>query len=146
MGGRDGSGAGKGSGPGGGDGSDGGKGNKGRAGLPEGGKSDLTGPFAWNRLKEYPGSTDVVLLRRPTPVITPEAQANKVRGEVLLRATFHADGRITDIEVVRPVPYMTESAIYSLEHSTFRPATINGKPVTVFNLIVRINVTASAER
>jgi TonB family protein len=97
-------------------------------------------------LKQHPGSTGIVWLRRPTPVTTPEAQANKVKGEVLLRATFQVDGRVTNIEVIRPVPYMTESAIYALEHSTFRPATINGKPITVFNVPVRININTVEER
>ena len=141
LGGGKGTGAGKGTGPGGGDGGGGGKGNKGQAGLPEGSEGAITGPINWNRLRELPGSAGIAWLRRPTPVTTPEAQANKVKGEVLLRATFQADGRITNIEVIRPVPYMTESAIYALEHSTFRPATVNGKPVTVFNVPVRINVT-----
>jgi TonB family protein len=141
LGGANGSGAGnKGNGPGSGDGRDGGKGSKGSAGLPEGSEGAITGPIDWKRLKEFP-STGITWLRRPTPVTTPEAQANKVRGEVLLRATFQADGRITNIEVIRPVPYMTESAIDALERSTFRPATINGRPITVFNVPVRINVT-----
>jgi TonB family protein len=142
LGGTNGSGAGnKGNGPGSGDGRDGGRGSKGSAGLPGGTEAALTGPFNWNRLQEMPGSKGITWLRRPTPVTTPEAQANKVRGEVLLRATFQADGRITNIEVIRAVPYMTESAIDALERSTFRPATVNGRPVTVFNVPVRINVT-----
>jgi outer membrane biosynthesis protein TonB len=142
LGGANGSGAGsKGNGPGGGDGSGGGKGDKERAGIPTGTEAAPTGPIDWSRLKDYPGSTAIAWLRRPTPVTTPEAQANKVRGEVLLRATFRADGTITDIEVVRPVPYMTDSAIDSLARSKFRPATVRGVPVTLRNVLVRINVT-----
>jgi hypothetical protein len=142
LGGANGSGAGnKGSGPGGGDGGGGGKGDKAQAGIPSGTEGVPTGPIDWSRLKDYPGSTVIAWLRRPTPVTTPEAQANKVRGEVLLRATFRADGTITDIEVVRPVPYMTDSAIDSLARSKFRPATVKGVPVTLRNVLVRINVT-----
>lgn len=142
LGGANGSGAGnKGSGPGGGDGGGGGKGDKAQAGIPSGTDAAPTGPIDWSRLKDYPGSTAIAWLRRPTPVTTPEAQANKVRGEVLLRATFRADGTITDIEVVRPVPYMTDSAIDSLARSKFRPATVKGVPVTLRNVLVRINVT-----
>lgn len=73
-------------------------------------------------------------------VITPEAQEHRALGTVLLRATFHADGRITDIRVVNPVPYMTEAAVDALERSKFRPATMNGKPITLTNVLVRQEV------
>jgi protein TonB len=118
-------------------------GNRGGGGVGshEGGGDDASGPIDWTRLKNIPGSTDIVFIRRPTPVVTPEAEANKVSGVVLLRATFHADGRITDIEVISPVPYMTESAIESLARSTFRPATRNGVPVTVRKVLVRVRVS-----
>lgn len=142
LGGVNGSGAGnKGNGPGAGDGGGGNKSDKGPAGRPEGTEAAITGPIDWNRLRTLPESRDISWLRRPTPVTTPEAQTNKVRGEVLLRATFRADGTITDIEVVRSVPYMTESAIDALAHSKFRPATVRGVPVTLRNVLIRINVT-----
>jgi len=59
---------------------------------------------------------------------------------VVLRATFNADGTITDIEVAMPVDYMTESAIESLRRSTFRPATVNGIPITVRKVPIKIYV------
>ena len=71
---------------------------------------------------------------------TPEAQANKSTGEVWIKATFQRDGTITDIDVIRDVPFMTESAVDALKRSRFRPATVNGEPVTVTGVIVRINV------
>jgi Gram-negative bacterial TonB protein C-terminal len=140
LGGKNGTGAGTGNGPGSGKGDNGGSGNKGgRLGLPIG-RDNPTGPIPYNMIRNFPDSTGVVWLHRPTPVITPEAQANKVKGEVWLRATFREDGTITDIEVIHEVPYMTESAIASLQRSTFRPATIKGRPVTLLNVPVRINV------
>jgi hypothetical protein len=140
LGGKSGSGAGPGSGPGSGKGDRGGTGDKGRPGIPTG-RDNVTGPIPYNMIHSFPDSTAVVWLHRPTPVITPEAQANKVKGEVWLRATFREDGTITDIEVIREVPFMTESAITALQRSTFRPATIKGRPVTLLNVPVRINVT-----
>jgi hypothetical protein len=59
---------------------------------------------------------------------------------VLLRATFNANGTITDIEVVQPVEYMTDSAIQALEQSRFRPATLFGKPVTLRRVLVQVRV------
>jgi hypothetical protein len=121
-------------------GNNGSRGGPGSPGSPEG-TTPPTGPIPFNRLKELGGS-GIVWIHRPTPVTTPEAQKQKVNGEVLLRATFRADGTITDIEVIREVPFMTESAVESLRRSRFRPATIKGQPVTLTNVLVRVNVTA----
>ncbi|MFY9572537.1 MAG: energy transducer TonB [Blastocatellia bacterium] len=139
LGGRDGSGAGRGNGPGAGKGDQGGSGGKGRVGVPSG-SDDVKGPIPYNLIRNFPDTTSIVWLHRPTPMITPEAQANKVKGEVWLRATFGEDGKITDIVVIREVPFMTESAVEALARSTFRPATIKGRPVTLVNVPVRINV------
>jgi hypothetical protein len=86
------------------------------------------------------GFSPITWIHRPRPVITPEARDHKVGGTVLLRATFRADGTITDIEVTATVEFMTESAIESLQHSTFRPATFNGTPITVRRVPVKIEV------
>jgi hypothetical protein len=141
LGGKRGSGAGAGSGSSTGPGDSGsGPGGKGRIGLPTGSDGIPRGPIPYNLIANFPDRTPIVWLHRPTPITTPEAQANKVKGEVWLRATFGEDGKITDIEVIREVPYMTESAIESLRRSTFRPATIKGRPVTLTRVPVRINV------
>jgi hypothetical protein len=138
IGGRDGSGAGNSDGPG--EGRNKGASNdpKGRTnGTPEGTATptDITYtgtkplgyvPFTWKR--------------RATPIVTPEAQEHKAAGRVLLRATFNADGTITDVEVINQVEYMTEAAIDSLRRSTFRPATVNGVPVTVRRVPVYVDV------
>jgi len=140
LGGPDGSGAGPGRGPGSGAGDNGGgPGGKGRTGSPTG-TADSVSIIPFNRIDKVPDHTNIVWVHRPRPIITPEAQANKVMGEVLLRATFRDDGSITDVEIVRQVPYMTESAIESLRHSTFRPATVKGRAVTLTGVLVRINV------
>jgi hypothetical protein len=121
-----------------------GRGHFGESGQGRVGMSDGAGvprEVDYNQLPFIPGSTGIVWIYRPTPVITPEAQANKVSGEAQLRATFRSDGTITDIEVINTVPYMTESLIDALKRSKFRPATINGVPVTVRKVIVRIRVS-----
>lgn len=134
-----GSGIGNNDGPGGGGkGGGSGKGNPGSPGVPEG-TAAPQGPFPFNRLKELGGS-GIVWLHRPTPVTTPEAQAQKVIGDVWLRATFNADGTVTDVEVIREVPFMTESAIESLKRSRFRPAMIKGQPVTLTNVPIIMRV------
>lgn len=129
-------GVGSGKGPGAGPGGTGGRGG-GKPGSPDGsGIAEIN----FSNLASYPDYTPFKWLRRPNPVVTPDAQANQVIGIVLLRATFHADGTIDDVEVVMPVEYMTESAVDSLKRSKFKPATVNGKPVTVRKVLVRITV------
>ncbi|HXG65394.1 MAG TPA: TonB family protein [Blastocatellia bacterium] len=95
---------------------------------------------AYNTAIRLPGFSRFEWTYRARPIVTPEAQANKVSGVVILRATFRADGRITDIEIVQRVDYMTDSAIEALKRSRFRPATVNGKPITLTKVPVQIKV------
>jgi TonB family protein len=139
IGGGNNSGAGTGPGNGAGPGKEGGRGTSpGNVGLPNG-KAVISGPIPFNRLRDIPGSTGISWLRRLYATITPEAQEHKVQGEVWLRATFNADGTISDIEVLQELPYgMTESAIEALKHCKFRPATIQGQPITLTKVPVRV--------
>lgn len=141
LGGKNGTGAGPGSSSGSGKGDRGGTGDKGRIGTPNG-RDDVNGPIHYNLIRNFPNSTGIVWIHRPTPLISPEAQANKVQGEVQLRATFNKDGTITEIDVIRDVLFMADAAVASLQRSTFHPATVNGKPITVLNVIVVIKVFA----
>jgi TonB family protein len=138
IGGRDGSGAGDANGSG--EGRTKGASNdpKGRNnGTPEG--TAATSEVPYNGPKPA-GYAPFTWIRRATPIITPEAQEHKAAGRVLLRATFNADGTITDIEVINQVEFMTESAVEALRRSRFRPATVNGLPVTVRRVPVYIDV------
>jgi Gram-negative bacterial tonB protein. len=138
IGGRDGSGAGSN------DGSGGGR-NKGAGNNPNGssnGTPNGTGTPAdilYNAAKP-PGYVPFSWIRRATAIVTPEAQEHKAAGRVLLKATFNADGTISDVETINPVEFMTESAIESLRRSKFRPASINGVPITVRRVPVYIDV------
>ncbi|MEK6324683.1 MAG: energy transducer TonB [Acidobacteriota bacterium] len=125
--------------PGVGAGSKGGR-NGGPAGLREGSGGNVPPVIDFNRINSLPGYKTWSWIRRWTATVTPEAQENKVIGTVVLRATFNADGTISDIEVAMPVDFMTESAIEALRRSTFHPATINGVPITVRKVLIKIYV------
>ncbi|HSO74027.1 MAG TPA: energy transducer TonB [Blastocatellia bacterium] len=132
-------GVGKGNGPGGGPGEKGGRGG-GTSGFPDGGRAQIA-EVNFNDLASQPNYTPFSWIRRPKPAVTPEADENKVIGIVVLRATFHADGTISDVEVVMPVEHgMTESAIESLMRCKFRPATVNGRPITLRKVPIKIHV------
>ncbi len=140
MGDGKGTGVGSGDGPGAGPGKGGGSGGGGRSSGDPDGTGSGPGIIAFNNPQKPSGFSPFTWTYRPTPIVTPEAQANKVSGTVLLRATFNSNGVITDIEIVNPVPFMTDSAVEALRRSRFRPATVNGKPVTLVRVPVRINV------
>ncbi|HEY6330708.1 MAG TPA: energy transducer TonB [Blastocatellia bacterium] len=136
-----GTGAGNGNGAGAGPGNGAGRRGQGGPGLPNSHFDGTMGPVDWRLVNNKPGFHKFEWIYRQRPVITPEAAAEGADGDVLLRATFHADGTITDIDVVNPVAHMTQAAIEALKHCKFRPATFNGEPVTLTHVLVIINVT-----
>lgn len=103
-----------------------------------------TGPIDFGLLKTLPGSTGIVWISRVRPIVTPEAQADRVVGYVLLEATFNANGTITDIRVRQSLGSMDEAAIESLRKARFRPATNkNGEPITLLRVPIKVNVNMS---
>jgi TonB family protein len=135
IGGRDGSGAGGNGGPGANKGTE--RNPNSSNGAPNGSPSPTDMVYSATK---PPGFLSFTWIRRATPIITPEAQEHRAAGRVLLRATFNADGTITDIEIINQVDYMTDSAVDALRRSKFRPATINGVPITVRRVPVYIDV------
>lgn len=109
-------------------------------GSPDGSGTGIPGAIDFNRTGSFPGYRTWSWIHRQRAIVTPEAAENKVMGVVLLRATFNADGTITDIEVVMSVDFMNESAVEALRRSTFHPATINGVPVTVRRVPIKESV------
>jgi TonB family protein len=138
LGGGNDTGAGTTDGPGGGPGRRGKGAAEGNGGRP-GGVETTPGVIDWRRPPQS-GYTPFVWTYRARAITTAEAQANKAMGTVLLRVTLNANGTISDIEVVSPVPYMTESAIDALQRCKFRPATVNGVPVTLTHVLIRQEV------
>lgn len=63
---------------------------------------------------------------------TEAARQNRVQGTVLVSAVFTADGRVTNINVVRGLPDgLNEEAIKAAQKIKFNPAMRNGQPVSV---------------
>jgi TonB family protein len=63
---------------------------------------------------------------------TEEARQNRIEGTVVLNVVFRADGRITNIRVVRGLPDgLTEKAIEAARRIRFDPAVKDGVPVSV---------------
>jgi TonB family protein len=73
------------------------------------------------------------ILSRPEPEYTPVASRMGVRGTVILRAVFGADGKVKNIRVVQPLPYgLNEVSIRAARMIKFKPAIKDGRPVSQY--------------
>ncbi len=107
-------------------------------GWNTGGKTPAIGSGGTSGLKHEEGVPMATGSMRPTILYrekaryTEDARAEKVQGAVILLATFTADGRITNIRVLKGLPNgLTQEAIKAAQHIRFNPATRNGVAVTV---------------
>ena len=78
-------------------------------------------------------TTKARVLAKPEPRYTEEARRAQIKGTVVLRVVFSADGIIRHILVIRGLPFgLTEGAIEAARAIRFTPATIDGVPVSMF--------------
>jgi TonB family protein len=84
----------------------------------------------------YPPSeltTKAKILFRPEPQYTEDARHEQVKGTVVLRAVFAADGTVQHILVVHSLPNgLTEAAVKAARKIKFLPAIKDGHPVSQF--------------
>jgi TonB family protein len=79
---------------------------------------------------QQPTATSIEILSKPSAQYTSEARQMKVQGDVVLRVTFMASGRVVVQGVVRGLGHgLDEEARRVAEQIRFRPATRNGQPV-----------------
>ena len=89
-------------------------------------------------------------LHQPPPEIGAEARKLDLRGSVVIAAIIDAEGKVCDAQVVkgiaRAMPSLfDEPARRSILATTFKPATLDGRPVAVvFYAVVKIDQTAPA--
>ena len=68
---------------------------------------------------------------QPSPHLTEEARANLVRGPVVVSAVLCRSGKVTDIQVIKGVPFgVSERAVEATRHIKFRPAEKDGQAVS----------------
>ncbi len=110
-------------------GGDGGGVGPGRGGNVGGGDMGLGGGGG---VQPMSAALRPTILYKEKAKYTEEARQNKVQGTVVLNVVFTADGRISNIRVVRGLPDgLTEKAIEAAQKIRFRPAVKNGSPVSV---------------
>lgn len=88
------------------------------------------------------GITRPVKLSGPTPAYTELARRVRLTGIVILEAVIDERGEVTELEVLRSLPYgLTESALRAVGRWRFEPSTLDGRPVAVlYNLTVRFEL------
>ncbi|OJH35259.1 hypothetical protein BON30_40120 [Cystobacter ferrugineus] len=73
------------------------------------------------------------------PRLTPEAQAERVRGTALVRCVATREGRVTNCRLLNGLPYMNQELLEALSTWRVTPATVQGKPIDVdYTFVVRI--------
>jgi protein TonB len=79
-------------------------------------------------------------IKRVTPPYPPEAQAAGVQGMVIMEATIGADGKVTDVRVLRSIPLLDQAATDAVRQWEYTPTVLNGTPVPVI-MTVTLNFT-----
>jgi len=82
------------------------------------------------------------------PASNDYAQKNNIAGMVFLRMVVDAQGRPGLVTIVRPIGFgLDEKAVEAVEHSQFRPGTLNGKPVPeLVNMQVTFRIYSNRTR
>ncbi|MGH9561606.1 MAG: energy transducer TonB [Terracidiphilus sp.] len=83
-----------------------------------------------------PQTTDLEVIYKPPVQYTPEARQMKIEGDVVLRVTFLASGRVVVQGVVRGLGHgLDQEAQRVAQQIRFRPATRDGRPVDLTTTI-----------
>ena len=78
-------------------------------------------------------TTKARLISKPEPAYTIQARQQQITGTVVLRCVFAADGSVKHILVVQSLPQgLTDAAVAAARRIKFVPATLDGKPVSMF--------------
>ena len=77
------------------------------------------------------------IIRTVKPEMPKEARSQHgLNATVILEVIIDAQGNVRFIKALKPQPYgLTEAAVESVKAWTFHPATLNGKPVTVWYVL-----------
>lgn len=70
-------------------------------------------------------------VREVAPVYPAIAQAARIEGVVILEAVIGADGRVSQVRLLRSIPLLDQAAIDAVRQWVFTPTLLNGEPVPV---------------
>ena len=79
------------------------------------------------------------VIRRVQPNYTEIARKARVQGVVIVEAIVDKQGDVTNVRVLKGLPMgLEQSAMDAVKQWTFKPATLNGRPVSVY-FVLTIN-------
>lgn len=83
-----------------------------------------------------------VKISAPQPQYTEIARKARIQGVVIVQAIINKQGEVTNVKVLKGLPMgLSEEAVKAIKRWTFKPATLNGKPVDVYyNLTVNFRL------
>jgi TonB family protein len=78
----------------------------------------------------------------PAPQYTEIARKARIQGVVIVEAIIDKSGKVTNVKVLKGLPMgLDQAAVDAVSRWTFKPATLNGKPVAViYNLTVNFQL------
>ena len=78
-------------------------------------------------------ATKAIVEKNSEPSYTRDARKNKIEGTVILKGVFASNGKVTNIHVISGLPDgLTERAVKAAQKIKFKPATRDGKPVSMW--------------
>jgi len=79
------------------------------------------------------------VIRRVQPNYTEVARKARVQGVVIVEAIVDKQGSVTNVRVLKGLPMgLEQSAMDAVKQWKFKPATLNGRPVSVY-FVLTIN-------
>lgn len=81
-------------------------------------------------------------IRAPSPQYTEIARKARIQGVVIVQAIIGTDGSVQNVKLLKGLPMgLDKAAMDAVKSWTFKPATLNGKPVAVYyNLTVNFSL------
>jgi protein TonB len=77
-------------------------------------------------------------IRDVQPAYPAIAQSARVQGMVVLEAVLAADGRVTEVRILRSIPLLDQAALDAVRQWVYTPTLLNGVPVPV---VMTVTVT-----
>ena len=87
-----------------------------------------------------------IILSKVEPTYPEVARTARISGIVIVEAIIDKNGDVTDINVLKPLPFgLDQAAVDAVKQWKFKPALKNGEPVdVVFNLTVNFRLDGGA--